>query len=266
MANTRQQTHRICNLVPSRDTQRDWRIEHAFFASSVQAPASLPPNVDLRAQWWDIGDQERTGSCVGWASTDGLARYHMVKEGKIAQPGLLSTRYTWMASKETDKIRATPETFIEEAGTTLKAALNVLRKYGAVPEAMLPFHVETNMYLDSEEAFYATAANRRIASYFNMGKDFNAWRKWLATQGPIMAGLGVDTTWDNATSTQGKLDVYHAETVRGGHAVCVVGYTGDDRFIIRNSWNTTWGDKGFAYASEAYISAGFFDESYGVTL
>jgi C1A family cysteine protease len=46
----------------------------------------------------------------------------------------------------------------------------------------------------------------------------------------------------------------------------VVGFTAAGRFIIRNSWGTAWGDKGFAYASPEYIAAGFFDESYGVTL
>ena len=79
-------------------------------------------------------------------------------------------------------------------------------------------------------------------------------------------GLSVDATWDNATATRGKLDTFQANTVRGGHAIAVVGYTTDGRFIIRNSWGTSWGDRGFAYASEAYINAGFFDESYGVTL
>jgi C1A family cysteine protease len=48
--------------------------------------------------------------------------------------------------------------------------------------------------------------------------------------------------------------------------VCIVGYTTDKRFIVRNSWGTGWGDKGFGYASEAYIKAGFFNESYGATL
>ncbi|HUL36473.1 MAG TPA: C1 family peptidase [Thermodesulfobacteriota bacterium] len=47
--------------------------------------------------------------------------------------------------------------------------------------------------------------------------------------------------------------------------MCVVGYTAD-RFIIRNSWGTTWGDVGFGYASPAYINDGFFPESYGATL
>ena len=32
-----------------------------------------------------------------------------------------------------------------------------------------------------------------------------------ASHGPIMAGLSVDHTWDNATATHGNLDVSHAE-------------------------------------------------------
>jgi C1A family cysteine protease len=259
--------HRICNLVPSRNTQNDWRFEHAIAAKAVAAPAAaLPASVDLRAPWWDIGDQEATGSCVGWGSTDGVARYHFVKAGRLAQNAKLSPRYTWMASKETDTLVSRPETFIERAGTTLKAAVDILRRYGAAPESLLPFHIETRLYPGDEDSFFATAATRRIASYFNLRKDLSNWRSWLATHGPVLAALGVDATWDNAKATHGKLDHFQPGTVRGGHAIAVVGYTADHRFIIRNSWGTGWGDKGFGYASEAYINAGFFDESYGVTI
>ena len=87
-----------------------------------------------------------------------------------------------------------------------------------------------------------------------------------AIAAPAEALVSVDATWDNATATHGKLDTFQPGTVRGGHAPCVVGYTADNRFIIRNSWGTTWGDQGLAYASEAYVNAAFFDESYGVTL
>ena len=52
---------------------------------------------------------------------------------------------------------------------------------------------------------------------------------------------------------------------RGGHAVALVGY-GTNGSSCANSWGTAWGDKGFAYASEAYINAAFYDESYGVIL
>lgn len=252
--------------MPSLNTNKDWGIENALAANAIAAPPALPASVDLRASWWGIGNQEATGSCVGWGSTDGVARYHFVKAGRLPQNEKLSPRFTWMASKETDEFTTRPETFIEEGGTSLKAAMDILRKYGAAPESLLPFHIGTNMYLGNENTFYATVATRRIASYFNLVKNFGNWRTWLAPHGPILAGLSVDATWDNATATIGKLDTFQPGTVRGGHAIAIVGYTADNRFIVRNSWNTTWGDQGFGYASEAYINAGFFNESYGVTL
>ena len=110
-------------------------------------------------------------------------------------------------------------------------------------------------------------ATRRIAAYFNLQKNLAHWRHVARRRmGRSWSRLNVDATWDNATATHGKLDTFQPNTVRGGHAPCVVGYTADHRFIIRNSWGTSWGDHGFAYASEAYINAAFFNESYGVTL
>jgi C1A family cysteine protease len=60
------------------------------------------------------------------------------------------------------------------------------------------------------------------------------------------------------------LDAYQPETVRGGHAVCLVGYT-KNYFIVRNSWSSQWGDNGFAYASNQY-AAEAFTEAYGAVL
>ena len=263
---TSPEANRICNLVPSRNTENDWRIENALAANAIGAPAAaLPASVDLRAPWWDIGDQGPTGSCVGWGSTDSVARYHFVQAGKLAKTDHLSIRLSWMGSKELDT-DPNPNSFIESAGTSLKGAVDILKKYGAVPDALLPFHIANYLYLGEENTFYATAATRRIAAYYNLGKNLASWRTWLATHGPILAGLSVDATWDNAKATHGKLDTFQPNTVRGGHAVAIVGYTADKRFIVRNSWGTAWGDNGFGYASEAYINAAFFNESYGVTL
>lgn len=257
---------RICNLVPSRRTESDWRYGDAVAAGALGAVAALPASVDLRQAWWSVGDQGTTGSCVGWASAEGVVRYHMVAANKLAKNEQLSPRYVWMASKETDQFTQRPETFIEGAGTELKAAMDICRKYGVVTMAQLPFAINTLMYSGPENAFFAAAAQRRITSYFNLGKDLNQWKSWLASNGPILAGFSVDQTWDNATSTHGNLDVFFPNTVRGGHAVTIVGYTASGRFIIRNSWGTGWGDKGFGYALPAYITGGFFPESYGVTL
>ena len=74
----------------------------------------------------------------------------------------------------------------------------------------------------------------------------------------------MDATWDNARATRGNLDIYQEEAVPRGHAVALVGYT-PDRFIVRNSWGTSWGDQGFGYASVAYGKEAF-TEAYGVTV
>ena len=257
---------RICNLVPSKGTETDWTFPDAVAGGALAAPAALPSSVDLRAAWWAIDDQEDTGSCVGWATAEGVVRYHMVKVGKVAKNVLLSPRFVWMGSKETDEYVTRPETFVEAAGTSLKAAVDIVRKYGAVEMALLPFHVSTKMYVGNENAFFTAAAQRKIASYFNLHRNLNQWKSWLASNGPILAGLSVDQTWDNAAATGGNIDTFMPNTVRGGHAITVVGYTSSGRFIVRNSWGTGWGDHGFGYVSAAYIAAGFFDESYGVTL
>jgi hypothetical protein len=257
---------RVCNLVPSKDTDRDWRYEDALASAALGAPAAaLPSSMDLRQpSWWKIGNQLNTGSCVGWATADGVVRWHMVMAGRLDKHALLSPRFIWMASKETDEFTTRPDTFIEGAGTSLKAAMDICRKYGIVTDQLLPFKVQTLMFAGNENTFFATAAQRKIASYFNLQKNLQQWKSWIATNGPILAGLSVDATWDNAASTQGKLDTFQPNTVRGGHAICVVGYT-PDRFIIRNSWGPSWGDKGFGYASAQYINDAFFGESYGVS-
>jgi C1A family cysteine protease len=265
-AGKRKELDRICNIEPSHNTLEDWRFEDAVASEALGAPAALPPSVDLRAAWWKINNQENTGSCVGWGSADGVARYHFVQANRLAKTDMLSPRFVWMASKETDSFTSRPETFIEGAGTTLKAAVDIMRKYGTVPDALLPFHISTFMYLGNENTFFATAATRKIASYFNLFKNLTNWRSWLAGNGPLLVALNVDATWDNATATGGKLDIFQPNTVRGGHAVAIVGYRSDGRFIVRNSWGTGWGDKGFAYPTDAYVNAAFYNESYGVSL
>jgi hypothetical protein len=111
---------------------------------------------------------------------------------------------------------------------------------------------------------YAMAAQRKIAGYFNLGRNPADWRAWIANNGPILTRLDVDSSRDNATQTKGKLNSYFPDSARGGHCVSIVGYT-KDRFIVRNSWDTTWGDKGYAYASDKY-AADAFTEAYGVAL
>ncbi len=47
----------------------------------------------------------------------------------------------------------------------------------------------------------------------------------------------------------------HTEKVLGGHAVTAVGYDdAQQRFIVRNSWGTDWGMKGYFTMPYAYLT------------
>jgi len=253
---------RILNCVPSRDTDKDWRIDNAM-AAGMLAAAPIPASKDLRERWWPINDQGSTGSCVGWATADSVLRWHFVKLRRLAPKDLLSPRFIWMAAKETDEFSTHPTTFIEADGTSLKAALDIARRYGCVEDKILPFG-SGKLYPSEAATFYAIASQYKIASYINLGRNLAHWRRWLATKGPILTRLDCDNTWMNAKSTHGRLDVYDAMSMQGGHAVALVGYD-PQQFIVRNSWGVDWGDKGFAYASNAYAGAAF-TEAYGINV
>jgi len=83
-------------------------------------------------------------------------------------------------------------TFIELEGTSLKAALDIARKFGLVTEAVLPFglpdsagsKISEKLYRGgTSQTFFALAAQLKIASYFNLGANLDNWKMRLAPKG-----------------------------------------------------------------------------------
>lgn len=249
----------VLNCLPSKGIDNNWGVDIAVSIGAISSEMT-PASVDLREPWWKVGDQRQTGSCVGWALADGVLRWHFVKTNRLAEAIRLSVRQIWVSAKETDVFDHRPTTFIEESGTSLKAALIVAREYGVVTEKHLPFS-GNKRFSGTENEFYGIAATRQIKRYFDLTGDLKAWRTWIAQNGPLLTCLEVDKNWNNADST-GKLDKYDAASANGGHAVAIVGYT-ENHFIVRNSWGTSWGDGGFAYVSNSYARQAF-TEVYGI--
>lgn len=256
-------SERILNCVSSKDKHQDWRIEKAIKMGYLPAKLELPPLVDLRNDWWQVGNQGTTGSCVGWATASSLLRYHFTKARKIKKQEKISVRFIWMASKEMDEYTDYPTTFIDDAGTSLKTALNVARKFGALKAEILPF--EGKMVKIKEDNFLKIAGKLKVKAFFSLApkksEKIKLFKAWLAYNGPILTRLDCDSTWDSVKA-DGLLKKYDSKSASGGHAISIVGYT-PTHFIVRNSWGTGWADKGFAYASYEYTLAAF-NEAYGI--
>lgn len=252
----------ILNCRESAKTETDWQFGDAVDASVVKDVTTAPDRKDLRRDWWNIRHQHKTGACVGFATADGVLRWLYTQKKMIKKTDLPSPRFIWMANKETDDITSYPTTFIESAGTSTKSALRIAQHYGCVPEHMLP--MDGTLSPLKPNVFFSIAAQFRITAYYNLGRNLDEWRAWIARSGPVLTRLDVDETWKRATATNGHLATYNPDKIYGGHAVCLVGYT-KKHFIVRNSWGTDWGDKGFAYASNAYAEEAF-DEAYGATM
>ncbi len=243
----------------SRETENDYGPDRAGIE-----PAPLPDAVDLRQSWHTVPDQGHTASCVGWTVADSLLRWHLVKEGRLPTDQRLSARHVWMAAKETDQREQYPSTFLEQDGTSLKAGLDVVRKFGAVLESELPWNGLADV---APEDYYRSAKSRRIMAYFNLGDDsvpdrtahFPEWRKWLAQSGPVVVLIALDRHIHTA-----QLDTFDAGSVTGSHAAALFGY-GPDHFLLRSSWGPNWGDGGYAKMSLNYAAQAVI-ESYGVMI
>ena len=232
-----------------------------------------PESVDLREDWWTIRDQKTSGACVGFATADGVLRWHYVKNEMIEKDELTSPRFIWMANKETDNFTRFPTSFLDSAGTSTKLALKVAKKYGCVLDSMLPMKGDLSRM--SPGAFFSISSQYRINSYYNLfGSDFLSndvdpvviLKQWIAHHGPVLTRLDIDEGFKYAQRTDGYLETYNDDdrAKEEGHAVSLVGYT-PTHFIVRNSWGKYWGDNGFAYASYEYTRAAF-DEAYGAIL
>ena len=263
---------RVLNVGPSPAREDDHTPDAAEAAGHLRA-LDPPERVDLRAPWYSVHDQGKTGSCVGWALADSVMYRQLVAARRLAQGERLSPRFMWMAAKEMRaKLTAVdgepawrPTTFLEQGMTDVKSALDVARVYGAALEHELPF--DDGLYEGGIEQFYESAARRRITHYYRLdpGDDaatwFGHWRRWIDQHGPVLVVLRVDRQFVDGAR---KLDEFDPASASSNHAAALVGFA-PNGFLVRCSWGERWGQGGYAVATQPYLERATL-ESYGVVV
>jgi hypothetical protein len=213
----------------------------------------VSPSIDYSADLMSIENQLTIGSCVSNTITS-IAEM-MVKQNR-GTPEALSRLAHYYWARSLTPYTAPPN----DLGMTMRQGLQAAKAYGLATEAIWPYDLRYTNTKPSEAA-EISAAERKLVEYRRL-KD-TTWQDPSVTtrriQEALMLGYGVYVGIRLAREffylqgpafpyTYGGLSKAGAELV-GGHAMPIAGCYirgAKDWFKFANSWDTTWGDGGFA--------------------
>jgi C1A family cysteine protease len=237
-------------------------IKKMFKKIEVKKPVkkSGANSVDLREWFSPVDDQGSLGSCTANAGV-GLVEYF---EKRAFQKHIEASRlFLYKATR--NLMRETGDN-----GAFLRSTMGALVLFGVPPEEYWPYNIAD---FDKEPtAFcYAFAQNYQSITYYRLDppgivkNDLLIQIKTnLASGLPSMFGFTVYSSIDQAATT-GKIPYPGiGEKILGGHAIVAAGY--DDKMeiknaspgalLIRNSWGSAWGDKGYGWLPYDYVLKG----------
>ena len=220
-------------------------VRDKFFSAYEALTAfGIDYNVDLRTtgNLPTVWDQGQTSSCT--AHGLGAAVYYGRKKEK--KPVFMPSRlfiYWNERSLENDTG--------EDGGGMIRDGIKGLASKGVPPESYWPFEPNEITVCPSSTA-YSMAVPNLIKKYERVKIDDTHITAALTTGVPVVFGIQIyDNFYD--TGTNGVVPE-PAGQVEGGHCMLIVGRRPDNKYIVRNSWGTSWGDNGYCYIPVNYVT------------
>ncbi len=210
--------------------------------------AKLPSSIDLRQQCPKIVyDQGQLGSCTANAIA-GAFEFELLKQkAKDLMPSRLFIYYNE---------RAIENSINSDSGAQIRDGMKSVSKQGVCSEKIWPYNI--NEFTQKPHlTCYTDALKHQVTSYHRITVDLNQMKSCLAEGYPFVFGFTVYESFESTEVAQTGILPMPAkkEKLLGGHAVLAVGY--DDKkqmMIVRNSWGSGWGLKGYFMMPYAYIS------------
>jgi C1A family cysteine protease len=146
-------------------------------------------------------------------------------------------------------------TINDDAGAMIRDGVKSLVKLGVCSETKWPYKIAKFTNKPSD-ACYKEASDHQVTSYHRI-ISLRQMRQCLAEGYPFVFGFSVYEAFESdEVGRTGKLNLPEpSEKQLGGHAVMAVGYDDSaERVIVRNSWGTDWGIKGYFTMPYDYIS------------
>jgi len=239
--NTQPKVNAWYGWLPDRPDQRD-----RLYAAIARPPRKRPRVVNLRPLCSRVEDQKALGSCTANALVGNLEFLERKASKPVTDLSRLFVYYNERVLEGTVK---------EDAGATLRDGIKTLVKQGVCAEKRWPYLIH-RFAVKPPAACYRQARNHQVLSYRRL-LTLAEMKLCLAEGFPFVFGFTVYESFESkAVAKTGRVDLPKpTETVVGGHAVMAVGYDdGTRRFLIRNSWGTRSGLKGYFTMPEAYLA------------
>jgi C1A family cysteine protease len=219
-----------------------------LYAAPLGVMGALPGSVDLRSKFPACYDQGQLGSCTGNAIA-GAVQFERRKQ--MLSPDFTPSRLFIYYNE-----RVMEGTVNTDAGAMIRDGIKSVAKQGVCTEKTWPYVISKFAKKPPAKA-YTEAKKYTATSYSRVTRTLNQMKGCLASGFPFVFGFTVyDSFEGTAVAKTGKVPMPKpSETVLGGHAVLAVGYNdAQDRFIVRNSWGTGWGQKGYFTMPYAYLT------------
>jgi C1A family cysteine protease len=232
--------------------------DHMFSAPRL-AIANPPPKADLRAGMPAVYDQGQIGSCTANAIA-GAVEFDLLRQ-QLADfmPSRLFIYYNE---------RAMEGSIGSDAGAMIRDGVKSVAKQGVCPETEWPydatpadgdglFPTGAPAAAKPSDSAYQDALQTRATSYQRLVQNLDQLKGCLATGYPFMFGFSVYESFESedVAKTGDAPMPGPDEQLLGGHAVLAVGYDDEtQRFLVRNSWGSGWGQEGYFTLPYTYLT------------
>jgi len=233
--------------------------ENAFnrIAKSAQRASrdldNLPSSFSIKQYAPVPGDQGKHGTCVAWscgyaARTISYCIQHQISDPDKIKSVTFSPNYLYYFVKTAGDNNCT-------LGADIENAMKILTDTGDV---LVTANMSECMN-SPDNGTMNTAKNYLIKAYSSLTNTFGritkneaiAIKKSIAEKKPVIFSVKYFGSLDSV-GNDGVWKINPGEESTLNHAICIVGY--DDNklngaFEVMNSWDTTWGNKGFFWIS-----------------
>jgi C1A family cysteine protease len=220
--------------------------------------------VDLRQWCSPVEDQLDLGSCTANAGVGVVEYFERRAYGKHIEASRL---FLYKATRNLMQVTG-------DTGAWLRSTMGALVLCGVPAEKYWPYNV-TDFDKEPGSFVYSLADNYETVKYFchdPQGSDLpsakvlSSVKKYLEAGIPSMFGFWGFQSFEDSDNPGDIPYPCNGESAQWGHAVVAVGYDDNRKIkntkcnketrgalLIRNSWGTSWGDKGYGWLPYDYV-------------